>query len=239
MDQDALKRAAAQAALATLQPGAIVGVGTGSTVNHFIDLLAAQPERVPGAVSSSQASSERLRSHGIPVFELNDVLVRGHRIPVYVDGADEVDPNLALIKGGGGALTREKILASAAARFVCIVDRSKCVDILGAFPLPIEVIPMARELVCASVRALGGEPRLRTGFVSDNGNEIIDVLGLRIADPCALEKTINQWPGVVTVGIFGARSADLLLVADTGGVTRRERASAGDAQRESRRPTGS
>ena len=226
MDQDVLKRAAAEAALATLHPGEVVGVGTGSTVNHFIDLLAGIRDRVPATVSSSQASTERLRGHGIVVLDLNEVIAAGRPIPVYVDGADEIDPSLAMIKGGGGALTREKILAAAAQTFVCIVDRSKCVETLGRFPLPVEVVPMARELVAASLRAIGGHPRLREGFVTDNGNLVLDVEGLRISDPVGLESTINQWPGVVTVGLFAARGADLALVADAGGIERRSRSAA-------------
>lgn len=223
MNQDALKRAAAEAALATLHPGEIVGVGTGSTVNHFIDLLAGIRARVPGTVSSSQASTDRLLGHGIAVLDLNEVIAAGRPIPVYVDGADEIDPSLAMIKGGGGALTREKILAAAAGSFVCIVDRSKCVAALGRFPLPVEVVPMARELVAASIRSIGGEPRVREGFVTDNGNLILDVAGLEIRDPVGLEQTINQWPGVVTVGLFAARGADLALVAGANGIERRGR----------------
>jgi ribose 5-phosphate isomerase A len=224
MNQDALKRAAAEAALSTLHPGEIVGVGTGSTVNHFIDLLAGIRDRVPAAVSSSQASTDRLLAHGIRVLDLNEVIAAGRSIPVYVDGADEIDASLAMIKGGGGALTREKILAAAAASFVCIVDRSKCVERLGRFPLPIEVVPMARELVASSIRAIGGEPRLREGFVTDNGNQILDVSGLAIDDPVGLERSINQWPGVVTVGLFAARGADIALVASPDGIERRTRA---------------
>lgn len=223
MDQDALKRAAAEAAIATLHPGEVVGVGTGSTVNHFIDLLAGIRDRVPATVSSSQASTDRLRGHGITVLDLNEVIAAGRPIPVYVDGADEIDSSLAMIKGGGGALTREKILAAAAQTFVCIVDRSKCVDMLGRFPLPVEVVPMARELVAASIRAIGGQPRLREGFVTDNGNLIIDVAGLQVSDPVALEARMNQWAGVVTVGLFAARGADLALVAAPGGIERRSR----------------
>lgn len=223
MDQDALKRAAAEAAIATLHPGEVVGVGTGSTVNHFIDLLAGIRDRVPATVSSSQASTDRLRGHGITVLDLNEVIAAGRPIPVYVDGADEIDSSLAMIKGGGGALTREKILAAAAQTFVCIVDRSKCVDMLGRFPLPVEVVPMARELVAASIRAIGGQPRLREGFVTDNGNLILDVAGLQVSDPVALEARMNQWAGVVTVGLFAARGADLALVAAPGGIERRSR----------------
>src|SRR5690606_10344323 len=221
MDQDALKRAAAEAAIATLHPGEVVGVGTGSTVNHFIDLLAGIRDRVPATVSSSQASTDRLRGHGITALDLNELIAAGRPIPVRVDGADGLDSSLARIKGGGGALTREKILAAAAQTFVCIVDRSKCVDMLGRFPLPVEVVPMARELVAASIRAIGGQPRLREGFVTDNGNLIIDVAGLQVSDPVALEARMNQWAGVVTVGLFAARGADLALVAAPGGIERR------------------
>lgn len=226
MDREAQKRAAAEAALSCLSPGEVVGVGTGSTVNHFIELLAGWRDRIPGTVSSSRASTERLRQHGLIVLELNEVIASGRRIPVYVDGADEIDPALAMIKGGGGALTREKVLAAAAEQFVCIVDRAKCVDRLGGFPLPVEVVPMARELVARALRALGGVPSLRPGAVTDNGNEILDVAGLDIVDPEGLERCINQLPGVVTVGLFAARRADLALVADGAGVERRLPASA-------------
>ena len=220
MNQDELKKAAAHAALDYLDDDIIVGVGTGSTVNHFIDALAGRRERIRGAVSSSEASSARLAAHGIAVLDLNGI----DELPVYVDGADEIDGGFAMIKGGGGALTREKILAAAAGSFVCIVDRSKCVDTLGRFPLPVEVVPMARELVAASIRAIGGEPRLREGFVTDNGNQILDVSGLAIDDPVGLERSINQWPGVVTVGLFAARGADIALVASPDGIERRTRA---------------
>ncbi|MBP8308299.1 MAG: ribose-5-phosphate isomerase RpiA [Burkholderiaceae bacterium] len=220
MNQDDLKRAAARAALAELVPGTLVGVGTGSTVNFFIDALGETPERYAGAVSSSERSTERLRAAGISVFDLNHAVLGGLARPVYVDGADEIDPGRHMIKGGGGALTREKIVASAFDRFVCIVDASKQVATLGAFALPIEVIPMARELVAARARALGGEPVLRAGFVTDNGNQILDIRGLRISDPVALEETINHWPGVVAVGLFARQPAAVVLVATAQGVQR-------------------
>lgn len=224
MNQDELKRAAARAALDELVDGAIVGVGSGSTVNFFIDYLGERRERrerIAGAVSSSEKSSARLRERGIEVLELNDVVAAGRPIPVYVDGADEIDAGLRMIKGGGGALTREKIVAAASDRFVCIVDATKLVERLGAFPLPVEVIPMARELVARQLRALGGSPVDRAGFITDNGNLILDVAGLRIDDPVALETQINQWPGVVTVGLFAARPADVVLIARPDGIERR------------------
>jgi ribose 5-phosphate isomerase A len=214
MTQDELKQAVARAAIRYLPSGAVVGVGSGSTVNCFIRELGGIRDRVAGAVSSSQRSSALLRDQGIAVLELDAVA----SLPVYVDGADELDPRLRMIKGGGGALTREKIVAAAADRFVCIVDESKLVPALGRFPLPIEVIPMARSLVARWLQRLGGEPRLREGFVTDNGNLVLDVHGLAIADPVALESEINQWPGVVTVGLFARRGADIALVAGPGGV---------------------
>lgn len=221
MNQDELKRAAARAALDELVDGAIIGVGSGSTVNFFIDFLGERRERIAGAVSSSEKSSARLRERGIAVLELNEVVAAGRPIPVYVDGADEIDAGLRMIKGGGGALTREKIVAAASDRFVCIVDATKLVEQLGAFPLPVEVIPMARELVARQLRALGGSPVERAGFITDNGNLILDVAGLRIDDPVALETQINQWPGVVTVGLFAARPADVVLIARPDGIERR------------------
>ena len=220
MDQDQLKRAAARAAIAELVPGEIVGVGSGSTVNFFIEELGAIRDRVAGAVSSSEASSERLRAQGIEVLDLNEVVAAGRSVPVYVDGADEINHALQMIKGGGAALTREKIVFDACGRFVCIVDASKLVDTLGRFPLPVEVIPMARELVAARVRHLGGTPKLRPGVVTDNGNEILDVSGLSITDPAATEAEINQWPGVVTVGLFARRGADVALIARPSGIER-------------------
>lgn len=217
-NQDDLKRAVAQAALAYVQPhldtGAIIGVGTGSTADLFIDALAPWRDRLAGTVASSERSAVRLAANGIPVVDLNQV----SRMPVYVDGADEVDATLAMIKGGGGALTREKIVAAVADTFVCIADGSKKVPVLGRFPLPVEVIPMASALVARQLRELGGEPRLREGFVTDNGNLILDVHGLSITDPVALEQRINQWPGVVTVGLFALRGADILLLGTEQGV---------------------
>ena len=220
MDQDQLKRAAAKAAIDFVEPGEIVGVGSGSTVNFFIDELGMIRDQIAGAVSSSERSSERLRANGIEVLELNAVIAAGRRIPVYVDGADEINPKLQMIKGGGGALTREKIVAAASEKFVCIVDASKQVEHLGRFPLPVEVVPMACALVAARLRDLGGQPTQRTGFVTDNGNLILDVAGLRIDDAAALESTINQWAGVVTVGLFAHDGADIALVARADGVLR-------------------
>lgn len=211
-NQDALKKQAAEAALAYVE-GGVIGVGTGSTVNHFIDYLATVKGRIEGAVSSSEASSARLKQHGIPVFDLNAV----GDLALYVDGADESNARLQLIKGGGGALTREKIVAAASARFVCIADESKLVETLGAFPLPVEVIPMARSLIARQLVKLGGTPVWREGFLSDNGNLILDVHGLVIEQPAALEQTINNLPGVVTVGIFALRPADVLILGAAAG----------------------
>ena len=220
MDQDAQKRSAAEAALAYIEPrlasNTIVGVGTGSTTNFFIDALAAVRHKFDACVSSSDASTERLKGHGIQVLDLNAV----DRVEVYVDGADEVNPARQLIKGGGGALTREKIVAASAEEFVCIVDASKKVDVLGRFPLPVEVIPMARGLVARALVELGGSPEWRQGFETDNGNIILDVHGLSITDPSAMEAAINNLPGVVTNGIFAAQAADLVLVATPNGVER-------------------
>ena len=214
MTQDSRKQRAAEAALEFIGEGGIVGVGTGSTVNFFIDGLAALRGRIAGAVSSSVASTRRLESHGIPVLDLNDA----GELEVYVDGADEATRRLHLVKGGGGALTREKIVAAASRRFICIVDEQKLVERLGRFPLPVEVIPMARRLVASQLTRLGGRPVWREGFVTDNGNHILDVHGLAIDDPVALEGEINQLAGVVTVGLFARRPADLLLVGTSGGV---------------------
>ncbi len=208
MNQDLKKQRAAEAALEYVQDGAVIGVGTGSTVNFFIEGLAALRHRIAGAVSSSEASTQRLRAHGIEVLDLNATGDLG----VYVDGADESTRRLELIKGGGGALTREKIIAAASRRFVCIVDEQKVVDRLGRFPLPVEVIPMARAYVARRLVKLGGDPVLRDGFVTDNGNHILDVRGFVIDDPAALETEINQITGVVTVGLFARRPADVLLV---------------------------
>ncbi|WP_326538321.1 ribose-5-phosphate isomerase RpiA [Pseudorhodoferax sp.] len=217
MTQDELKAQAAHAALDEIPDGAIVGVGTGSTVNHFIDALAGQRQRIRGAVSSSERSSERLRGHGITVFEAGDV----QRLPVYVDGADEIDGRGFMIKGGGAALTREKIVADLAERFVCIVDAGKCVQTLGAFALPVEVITMATAQVARRFEALGGRAVLRAGVLTDNGHPLLDVHGLAIADPLALEIEVNQWPGVVTVGLFARHRASLCLVGSEQGVQRR------------------
>ena len=217
--QDELKQEIAREAMRHVVPGAVVGVGTGSTTDFFIDALAALRGKIPGAVASSERSAARLRSHGIPVLDLNDVT----DLPVYVDGADEVDRNLAMIKGGGGALTREKIVAAVAAKFVCIADQSKLVDTLGRYPLPIEVIPMARAHVVRQIERLGGEPRLRAGFSTDNGNVILDVHGLRISDPRALESELNDIVGVVANGLFARRGADVLLLGTEEGVKRMAR----------------
>lgn len=216
MTQDELKQAAAHAALEYVEEGSIVGVGTGSTVNHFIDGLAAIKDRIAGAVSSSEASSRRLAAHGIALFDLNDIT----DLPIYVDGADEIDGGLSMIKGGGGALTREKIVAAVATRFICICDATKRVDTLGSFPLPVEIVPMARAYVERTLHAMGGKPVLREGFVTDNGNQILDVHGLRITDPDALESELNQIVGVVSNGLFARRGADILLLATTSGVER-------------------
>jgi ribose 5-phosphate isomerase A len=207
-DSDGKKRRAAQAALELVTAGATIGVGTGSTVNCFIEALAAHPGRVQRAVSSSEASSARLRAAGVTLLDLNELA----GLDLYIDGADEATAERYLIKGGGGALTCEKIVAAAARRFVCIVDDSKLVRTLGRFPLPIEVIPMARSLVARQLSAGGGRPVWRQGFVTDNGNHILDVHGLVITDPVGLERELNQITGVVTVGLFAARPADVLLI---------------------------
>jgi ribose 5-phosphate isomerase A len=211
--QDDHKRLVAREALRYVVEDDWLGVGSGSTANYFIDALAQSRLRIKGAVASSERTAERLRSHRIDVEELNNV----GDIPVYVDGADEVTPQGAMIKGGGGALTREKIVAAVARRFVCIADASKKVDVLGKFPLPVEVIPMARSYVARELVRLGGQPAWRMGFTTDNGNVILDVSGLAITDPCALEDRINAIAGVVTVGLFARRGADVILLAgDTG-----------------------
>lgn len=216
-DADTKKRRAAAAALELVADESIIGIGTGSTVNLFIDALARLPHRPRRAVSSSQASTTRLAAIGIEVRDLNEV----SELNLYFDGADEATPARQLIKGGGGALTREKIIAAAARRFVCIVDDSKVVETLGRFPLPIEVIPMARTLVSRELTARGARPLWREGFVTDNGNHILDVHGLRITDPAALERELNQIPGVVTVGLFAVRPADVLIVGTARGVETR------------------
>jgi ribose 5-phosphate isomerase A len=216
MNPDDRKKRAAHAALDYLADGMIVGVGTGSTVNHFIEALAGMRSRIAGAVSSSEASSARLRALGIEIHELNNV----GSLELYVDGADEATRHRYLIKGGGAALTREKIVAQAARKFVCIVDESKVVDVLGKFPLPVEVIPMARSLVARELIRRGGRPVWREKCVTDNGNQILDVHGLRILDPPAMETDLNQIPGIVTVGLFARRPADVLLVGSAAGVER-------------------
>ncbi|MFD2111534.1 ribose-5-phosphate isomerase RpiA [Thiorhodococcus fuscus] len=212
MNQDDLKRQAAKAALDYVE-GGVIGVGTGSTVNHFIDALATVKNRIEGAVSSSEASTQRLRQHGIEVLDLN----AAGELSLYVDGADESNARLELVKGGGGALTREKIVAAASARFVCIADESKLVDRLGTFPLPIEVIPMARSYVAREIVQIGGTPVWREGFVTDNGNLILDVHNLQIEAPAEMETRINDIAGVVTVGIFALRPADVLILGSAQG----------------------
>ena len=214
MNADSKKKAAALAALDYVEDGMTVGVGTGSTVNHFITALRDRRNRIAGAVSSSEASTRLLQEAGIEVRSLNDT----GDLSLYVDGADEATRHLALIKGGGGALTREKIVAAASRRFVCIVDDTKLVDVLGRFPLPIEVIPMARSMVARRLAGMGGQPVLRQGFKTDNGNEILDVHNLKITDPTKLEADIGLLVGVVEVGLFARRGADILLVAGDGGV---------------------
>jgi len=214
MTQDELKQAVAREAIKYVEEDTIVGVGTGSTANYFIDELAKMKARIDGAVASSEATAARLAGHGIRVFELNAVA----ELEVYVDGADEITKQFAMIKGGGGALTREKIVAAVARKFVCIADQSKLVPVLGAFPLPVEVIPMARSWVGRQMVKLGGSPKLREGFTTDNGNLILDVSGLSITDPVGLEQTINNIPGVVSVGLFARRGADVLLLGTPDGV---------------------
>lgn len=218
MTQDEMKQKVAETALEYVRAGTIVGVGTGSTANMFIDALASRKDDIIATVASSNATAERLEGHGIPVLDLNEALKQVDSLSVYVDGADEFDAERNLTKGGGGALTREKIVAAAAVQFVCIVDQTKQVEYLGAFPLPIEVIPMAQELLVSEVVKLGGTPILREGFVTDNGNIIIDVHGLKISDPRALEDQLNSIPGVVTNGIFSHQGADIVLMATPEGV---------------------
>jgi len=214
MTQDELKIAVAREAVRHVVEGAVIGVGSGTTANRFIDELARVKDRIAGAVASSQASAERLSAHGIEVLDLNDVT----ELPVYIDGADEITNELAMVKGGGGALTREKIVAAVAAKFVCIADASKLVSTLGRFPLPVEVIPMARAYVAREIERLGGQPRERKGFVTDNGNVILDVSGLSVPDPAGLEERLNNIVGVVTNGLFARRPADLLLLGTEQGV---------------------
>ena len=213
MTQDEMKQATARAAIEYV-PAGIIGVGTGSTANFFIDELAHIKGKIDGAVASSVATAERLKKHGIQVLDLNEA----GEMEVYVDGADEITRHMAMVKGGGGALTREKIVAACAKKFVCIVDQSKLVDVLGNFPLPVEVIPMARSYVARELVKLGGNPVLRTGFTTDNGNVILDVHGWQIADPAGLETTLNSIVGVVTNGLFARCGADLLLLATPEGV---------------------
>ena len=214
MTQDELKKAVAHAALDYVVEGKIVGVGTGSTARLFIDALAGMKDCIPGAVASSEDTRQRLEGHGIKVFDLNEV----DDLPVYIDGADEISGEMHMIKGGGGALTREKIVAAVAQKFVCIVDSSKLVPVLGRFPLPVEVIPMARAHVARELARMGGSPRLREGFVTDNGNVILDVHGLELVDPVAFEHGLNQIVGVVTNGLFAARPADVCLIGTPEGV---------------------
>lgn len=214
MTQDELKKMVAEAALEYVEAGAIVGVGTGSTANFFIDGLGRIKHKIDGAVASSEASAERLRGHGIRVMDLNAV----GDLPIYVDGADETNQHLHLIKGGGGALTREKIVAAASKTFICIADESKLVAKLGAFPLPVEVIPMAQSYVAREIVKLGGRPELRSGFTTDNGNVILDVHGLEIMEPVRLEEQLNGLAGVVTNGLFACRPADVVLLSGADGV---------------------
>ena len=214
MTQDELKLAVAQAVMAYIPANCIVGVGTGSTANFFIDELGKIKQKLVGAVASSEASAQRLRGHGIEVVSLNDA----GSLPVYVDGADEITQHLHMIKGGGGALTREKIVAAASKKFICLCDSSKLVDTLGTFPLPLEVIPMAQSYVARQVILLGGQPKLREGFSTDNGNIILDVSGLKILNPVELEATLNNIAGVVTNGLFAHRKADVLLLGTASGV---------------------
>jgi ribose 5-phosphate isomerase A len=214
MTQDDKKKAVARAALEFVESGTIVGVGTGSTANHFIDALAEIKHKVDATVASSEQSARRLQAHGIPVMDLNSV----SEIAVYVDGADESTKHLCLIKGGGGALTREKIVAAVATRFICVIDDSKLVDRLGAFPLPIEVIPMARSFVARCIVRMGGQPQLREGFTTDNGNVILDVRNLDILEPARMESELNQITGVVCNGLFAQRPADVLLIGRDSGV---------------------
>ena len=214
MTQDEQKRAAAKAAIQYVPAGCIIGVGTGSTANYFIDELAGIKQNLEGAVASSETTAHRLRDRGIEVLDLNSV----DELPVYVDGADEITEHLHMIKGGGGALTREKIVAAVARKFICIADQSKLVPILGKFPLPVEVIPMARGYVAREITRLGGQPALRQGFTTDNGNVILDIHGLQILDPVELESTLNQITGIVMNGLFARRGADILLLSSENGI---------------------
>ncbi len=215
MSQDDLKLKAAKAALEHIKDFSVLGVGTGSTVNHFIDLLADFRSEIDATISSSEASTSKLKQLGIPVAELNTV----GSIETYIDGADEINQQLQMIKGGGGALTREKIIAAASRKFVCIADQSKKVELLGQFPLPIEVIPMARSFVAREIVKIGGQPKLRENFSTDNGNQILDIHNLEILDPIELEKSLNNIAGVVTVGLFAIRKADIAVIGSDSGVT--------------------
>lgn len=219
LTQDEMKKMVAQAAIEYVVPDTIIGVGTGSTANCFIDALAEIKHKIDGTVASSEASAERLKGHGIPVYNLNSV----NEISVYIDGADESDHHLHLIKGGGGALTREKIVAAASKKFVCIADESKLVDVMGEFPLPVEVIPMARSYVAREIVKLGGQPVWRENFITDNGNEILDIQNLSITNPTELERQLNNLAGVVTNGLFALRSADVLLLGTQDGVKKIEK----------------
>jgi len=214
MTQDELKKKVAEAALDYVKGVSVLGIGTGSTVNHFIDLLADFKKDIEGAVSSSEMSSAKLKKIGIPVLDLNAV----GSLDIYVDGADEVNPHKQMLKGGGGALTREKIIAAASRKFVCIVDESKYVNVLGKFPLPVEVIPMARSYVARELVKLGGQPQWRENSITDNGNQILDVHNLSILNPAEMEREINNIPGVVTVGLFALRGADIVLLGSESGV---------------------
>lgn len=214
MTQDELKKAVGWAALKFVQPKTIVGVGTGSTASHFIDALATMKDEIIGAVSSSDASTKKLKAYGIPIFDCNDV----DSLDVYVDGADEINHQMQMIKGGGAALTREKIIAAISKQFICIADESKVVDTLGKFPLPIEVIPMARSYVARELFKLGGKPIYRQNVITDNGNVILDIHDFMMPDPIAMENKINSIPGVVTVGLFANRGADVALVGTANGV---------------------
>lgn len=214
LTQDQLKLAAAQHAVSMVPEGEVIGVGAGSTVNMFIDELAKIKDRIKGAVAASQASAARLSAHGIQVFELNEV----HELSVYVDGADEINHYLQMVKGGGGALSREKVIASVSREFICIADESKYVEVLGSFPLPVEVLPMARSYVARELVKLGGMPDLRIGFTTDNGNQILDVRNMEIAEPVKMENRINQISGVVCNGLFAVRRADVLLLSTQHGI---------------------
>lgn len=214
MTQDELKKKVAESALDYIKGVSVLGIGTGSTVNHFIDLLADFKQDIEGAVSSSETSTAKLKKIGIPVLDLNAV----GSLDVYVDGADEVNAYKQMLKGGGGALTREKIIAAASRKFVCIVDESKYVDVLGKFPLPVEVIPMARSYVARQLVQLGGQPKWRENYITDNGNQILDVHNLNILNPVEMEREINNIPGVVTVGLFALRGADIVLLGSESGV---------------------